>query len=124
MSFTRREVYPPDRPVLVVALEGWIDPGFAAQSALAALLEQLPTRTYAAFNGDDLIDHRARRPRAQVQSGVRGRVIFPAPRLRVGRDLAGHGFAFLVGPEPDYQWKLFAAEVTGLAVELKVPLVV
>lgn len=124
MSFTRREVYPPDHPVLVIALEGWIDPGFAAQNALDALLTQVQTRTFAVFNGDDLIDHRARRPRTRLRSGVRGRVLYSAPRLRVGVDLLGRGVALLVGPEPDYRWKAFADEVADLAVELGSPLVV
>jgi hypothetical protein len=124
VSFTRREVYPPEHPVLVIALEGWIDPGFAAQNALDVLLTQIPTRTFAVFNGDDLIDHRARRPRTRIRSGVRGRVLYSAPRLRVGVDLLGRGIALLVGPEPDYQWKSFADEVAGLAIELGSPLVV
>jgi PAC2 family len=124
VSFTRREVYPPEHPVLVIALEGWIDPGFAAQNALDALLTQISTRTFVVFNGDDLIDHRARRPRTRLRSGVRGRVLYSAPRLRVGVDLLGRGVALLVGPEPDYRWKSFAEEVAGLAIELGSPLVV
>jgi hypothetical protein len=124
VSFVRREVYPPDHPVLVVVLEGWIDPGFAAQNALGALLTQVSTRTFAVFNGDDLIDHRARRPRARIRSGVRGRVLYSTPRVRVGVDLLGKGVALLVGPEPDYRWRAFADEVADLAIELGSPMVV
>jgi hypothetical protein len=124
VSFSRREVYPPEHPLLIVAMEGWIDPGFAAQNALNALLEQLATRTAIVFDGDDLIDHRARRPRARIRSGVRGRVFYPSPRIRVGRDLVGHGLALLVGPEPDYRWQSFAKEVGDLAIELECPLVI
>jgi hypothetical protein len=108
----------------VVVLEGWIDPGFAAQNALDALLTQVSTRTFAVFNGDDLIDHRARRPRARIRSGVRGRVLYSTPRLRVGVDLLGKGVALLIGPEPDYRWRAFADEVADLAIELGSPMVV
>ena len=124
MSFTRRDVYPPERAVLIVALEGWIDPGFAAQNALSFLLEQLPTRTALVFDGDELIDHRARRPRTRVREGIRGRVFYPAPRIRVGRDLIGRGIALLLGPEPDYQWSSFSKEVAELAVEMESPIVI
>jgi hypothetical protein len=124
VSHERREVDLPEHPILVVALEGWIDPGFAAQNALAALLDLTTTRTAVVFDGDDLIDHRARRPRVRIQDGVRGRVFYLAPRLRVGRDLLGHGIAFLVGPEPDYRWQSFAGEVVDLALELGSTLVV
>ncbi|HWD24062.1 MAG TPA: PAC2 family protein, partial [Acidimicrobiales bacterium] len=48
----------------------------------------------------------------------------PCPRLRVGTDLAGSGVMFLTGPEPDYRWRPFAQEVTDIAVELGVRLVV
>lgn len=124
MSFERRAVEVPERPVLVVALEGWIDPGFAAEGALGALLEEVVTKTLVVFDGDELIDHRARRAHVAVHGGLRAEVVYPAPRLRVGTDRRGRGIAFLVGPEPDYKWRPFAAEVVGLANELGCWLVV
>ena len=110
--------------MLIVALEGWIDPGYAAATALQALLDQFDTQTFAVFDSDELIDQRARRPRVRVNDGVRGRIIWPAPRLRTGTDLTGSGVTFLVGPEPDYRWRPFAREVTDIALELGTRLVV
>ncbi len=124
MTHTRRDVDPPDHPVLVVALEGWIDPGYAAATAVQSLLDQFDTRTFAVFDPDDLIDQRARRPRVRIHDGVRNRIIWPTPRLRTGTDLDGTGVMFLIGPEPDYRWKPFAREVTDIAVELGTRLVV
>lgn len=124
MTHTRRDVEPPQSPVLIIALEGWVDPGYAAATALQALLDQFDTRTFAVFDPDELIDQRARRPRVRVHDGVRGRVIWPSPRLRVGTDLSGAGVLFLTGPEPDYRWRPFAREVTDIAVELGTRLVV
>jgi hypothetical protein len=110
--------------VLIVALEGWVDPGYAAATALQALLDQFDTETFAVFDSDELIDQRARRPRVRVHDGVRGRIIWPSPRLRTGTDLSGSGVMFLTGPEPDYRWRPFAREVTDIAVELGARLVV
>lgn len=124
MSFTRREVALPEEPVMIVALEGWIDPGFAAATALSCLLEQFETDTYIVFETDELIDLRARRPRVISRDGVLGRVYWPGPRLRIGIDAKGKGMAFLIGPEPDFRWKAFANEVTELAVELGCKLIV
>jgi hypothetical protein len=121
---TRRDVEPSENPVLIVALEGWIDPGYAAATALQSLLDQFDTRTFAVFDADDFIDQRARRPRVRIHDGVRGRIIWPSPRLRTGTDLAGSGVMFLTGPEPDYRWRPFAREVTDIAVELGTRLVV
>lgn len=110
--------------MLVVGLEGWIDPGFAAATALASLQEQYNVRTFAAFDSDEYIDLRARRPQVRIRDGVRGRVFWPGPRLRVGTDSRGVGVALLVGPEPDLRWRAFATEVTELAVEMGAPLIV
>lgn len=124
MSYTRRDVALPEVPVLVVGLEGWIDPGYAAATAIAALLDQTETHTLAVFDADEYIDLRARRPRVRVRDGVRGRIFWPGPRLRVGRDRKGSGIAFLVGPEPDLRWRPFAAEVRDLVLELGCPIVI
>jgi hypothetical protein len=124
MSFTRREAIAADQPILIVALEGWIDPGFTAATALTCLLDQFDTRTFVVFDTDDLIDLRARRPRVISRDGLRSRVYWPGPRLRVGTDEEGMGMAFLVGPEPDFRWKGFAAEVVELAMEMGCKLIV
>jgi len=115
---------PPERPVLVIAMEGWIDAGFAAATAMSTLLGAMSTELFATFSADELIDHRARRPRLRIDDGVRGAITFAEPQLLVGTDRLGSGVVFLVGPEPDYRWRSFSAEVAGLALELGVRLVV
>ena len=120
----RHHVDSPERPVLVLALDGWIDAGFAAATALAAILTDSSTEPYATFNGDDLIDQRARRPRLRLEDGVRSEVSWPEPVMLVGRDRIGTGMALLIGPEPDYRWRPFTTEVVGMARELNVRMVV
>ncbi|MCU1495578.1 MAG: hypothetical protein JWO62_3342 [Acidimicrobiaceae bacterium] len=110
--------------MLVVALDGWIDAGFAAATATSALLEQIETEPYATFSAEDLVDQRARRPRMRIDDGVRGEITWPEPQLLVGADRLGSGVALLVGPEPDYRWRTFSSAVTELALELDVRLVV
>lgn len=117
-------VVPPERPVLVIALEGWIDAGFAAATASNALTSTLSTELYASFDPDELLDQRARRPRMTVDHGVVTSVVWPAPTVRVGADRHGSGIALLVGPEPDYHWHGFIADVIGLAGAMGCRLVV
>ncbi|HUY31009.1 MAG TPA: PAC2 family protein [Acidimicrobiales bacterium] len=121
---TRHGVDPPAHPVLVVALEGWIDAGFAAATAAATVLEQVTTERYATFDADELVDLRSRRPRMRIDDGVRADVTWSEPQLLVGVDRLGAGIALLVGPEPDYRWRAFSAEVTALAREIGCRLVV
>jgi hypothetical protein len=125
MSLVERHgVVPPERPVLVVALDGWIDAGFAAATAMGTLLEQIDMERYATFDADELVDHRSRRPRIRIDDGIRADITWSEPQLMVGVDRLGLGVAALVGPEPDYHWKAFVSAVTDLAMDLDVRLVV
>ncbi len=49
-----------DGPVLLLALDGWIDAAGAAAEARQRLLEGDPGRRIARFDTDRLLDHRAR----------------------------------------------------------------
>jgi predicted ATP-grasp superfamily ATP-dependent carboligase len=117
-------VVPPERPVLVVALEGWIDAGFAGATASGALLSTIDTELYVSFDPDDLLDQRARRPRMTIEHGVVTGVAWPGPTIRVGADRNGAGVALLVGPEPDYHWHGFIADVVAVAKAMGSRLVV
>lgn len=113
-----------ERPVLVVALEGWVDAGLGAVTALASLLSERPTETVVAFNGDLFLDQRARRPVARIVNGVTTELTWPRAEIRAGRDRAGSDVLYLVGPEPDFHWKLFVDSVVAIAVRWGVRLVV
>src|SRR5437763_1259812 len=81
-----------DRPVLVVAMEGWIDAGAAASTALNALLGDRKPTVVATFDDDRLLDHRARRPVMHLENGMNTGLTWPEARLltmpatSVGRD--------------------------------------
>ena len=115
---------PPEHPVLIVVLDGWVDAGFGAATAVAAILSEMKTETFATFDADDLIDQRARRPRLRIDDGVRAGISWPEVQMLVGRDRMGSGVALLIGPEPDYRWRQFTGEVVKVAVDLDVRLVV
>ncbi len=112
------------RPVLVVALEGWIDAGLGAATAVTALLEGRRTDVLATFDGDLFIDQRARRPIARIVDGVTTELTWPRIELRYGSDDAGADFLVLSGPEPDYHWGQFVDAVVQLVVAHGVRLVV
>jgi hypothetical protein len=105
----------PARPVLVVALDGWVDAGMAGSTAMTGLLESIDTRTYAVFDSEELIDQRARRPRLLVANGMNEGVTWPEANIKVGVDRLGSGVAILSGPEPDFRWRSFASAVAEVA---------
>jgi hypothetical protein len=122
--YTRLADLPGGEPVLVMCLEGWIDAGLGAGSAMAAVLAGRTTETVARWDADELIDHRARRPTLHLVDGVATGLTWPEIELRSGVDDAGRAMLFLVGPEPDMRWHAFSASVVEVARLAGVRLVV
>lgn len=124
-SYTLHEA-PPElhEPVLVVAMDGWIDASGAAAAAMIAVRDTCDTRVVATFDSDMFVDYRARRPTMELRDGVSTRLVWPVIELRAGRDAAGHDLLTLSGPEPDSQWQRFADDVTTLARQLGVRMMV
>jgi PAC2 family len=125
MSLYELPASPPlDRPVLVVGMEGWIDAGLGAATAMATLLGAVTTEPVATFDVDTLLDHRARRPIVRIVDGVNTGLRWPEIQLRGGHDADGHDLLLLLGPEPDHQWRAFTAAVGELAMSFGVGLVI
>ena len=113
-----------DHPVLVIALEGWVDAGLGATTAIAALLGMGDTEALITFNGEHFLDQRARRPVARIVDGVTTELTWPRTMVRHGTDGAGRDVLYLVGPEPDFHWGAFTDAVVGLARSWRVRMVV
>jgi predicted ATP-grasp superfamily ATP-dependent carboligase len=106
-----------DDPVLVLALDGWIDAGLAAAGTAELLTERLDTVTVARFSTDELLDYRARRPIAHLDNGVLRGMTWPEIELRAAADEAGNEMLVLVGAEPDRLWHAFTDDVVTLALD-------
>ena len=109
---TLAEIPALDAPVLVAALEGWVDAGSAGSLAVRQLADD--GRVIATFDPDAIFDYRARRPRMVFTGDRFESADLPELVLHELRDAAGRRFLLLVGPEPDVQWQRFAAAVTQL----------
>ena len=111
-------------PVLVVALDGFLDAGNAGQLAVDHLLGTDPGRVVASFEIDAFFDYRARRPPLRfVEDHYEG---YTPPRLvtRLQRDVRGAPFLLLHGPEPDTHWEAFARSVREVVEHFGVRLTV
>jgi proteasome assembly chaperone (PAC2) family protein len=111
-------------PVMVVALEGWIDAGSGASGAIAELVRQLAPTPLATFDPDLFIDFRARRPTMHIRDGVNVGLTWPEITMSYAQDGHGTDVVLLTGQEPDAQWYKFCALVRDLALRLGVRLVV
>ena len=105
-------------PVLVVALEGWIDAGFAAGRAAEALFAQSEPVHVATFDADALLDFRARRPIMHLVDGVNTGLTWSSTDLHAIRSPNGTDVLVLAGAEPDHAWHAFSSAVRDLAIDL------
>ena len=124
MSLYELASVPPelDAPVLVVAMEGWIDAGVAGATAASHLLATVPTEALVRFDADALVDYRARRPTLRVEDGLNAGLTWSEPELRVGQDRIGNWVLVLTGAEPDMRWHAFTDAVVELSRRLGVRL--
>lgn len=113
-----------ESPVVVLALDGWVDAGLGAQTARASLLQTLDTVTVATFDADELLDHRARRPVLHLVEGLLTGLTWPSIELRAATDVDGNDLLLLVGAEPDHRWQAFTRDVVDLSMQFGARVVV
>lgn len=106
-----------DEPVLLVALEGWIDAGAAAARAVEAIIGQVETTLVATFDADALLDFRARRPTMHLIDGVNTGLTWSTTELHALSAPNGTDVLLLVGVEPDHAWNAFCDAVVGLSLD-------
>ncbi len=111
-------------PVMIVALDGYIDAGSGVRLAVTQLLDSLEHSVLATFDVDQLIDYRARRPILTYQANAF--TDYQAPELVIHQlsDSDGTPFLLLSGPEPDSQWERFVAAVGQVVDRFQVRLTV
>ncbi|WP_066582119.1 PAC2 family protein [Cellulomonas timonensis] len=111
-------------PVLVHALQGFVDAGAAGRKAAEHLTESLTTTRLATFDVDQLIDYRSRRPTMTFDSSAWTEYDAPSLAVDLVRDAEGAPFLLLHGSEPDVQWERFIAAVRQIVERFAVPLTV
>jgi hypothetical protein len=98
-------------PVLVAALDGWVDAGSAATLAAARLA--FASTTVARFDSDRIYDYRSRRPTLEIVDGRLADLSWPELTLRQAR-IDGRDVLILTGSEPDDRWRELGAAVLEL----------
>ena len=113
----RRGLHELVAPIVVVALDGWVDAGSAATNAAATLAQG--GKVVATFDSDSIFDYRARRPTLQIVHGRPRSLDWPELVLRASK-VGERDLLVLTGAEPDYRWHELASDVVGLAQRLGV----
>jgi hypothetical protein len=112
------------RPVLVQALDGFIDAGAAKRIAREHLLSTYESQVVATFDVDQLLDYRARRPAMLFVEDHWESYDDPRLAMHLLHDAVGTPFLLLAGPEPDVQWERFTEAVRMVVDRLGVRLTI
>jgi predicted ATP-grasp superfamily ATP-dependent carboligase len=112
------------RPVLVQALDGFVDAGSGRRLAREHLLNALDSEPLVTFDVDQLVVYRSQRPEMTFTRDHWDGYAAPELAVHLVRDLNDVPFLVLHGPEPDVQWERFIAAIAILVAELDVRLVI
>ena len=104
-------------PVVVAALDGWVDAGGAATAAAGQVAAD--GMRVATFDDDRLYDYRARRPTLDIVDGRPATLEWPELTLRRTK-IGDQDVLVLTGPEPDFLWRELSASAVELARRLGV----
>lgn len=118
-------------PVLVLALSGWVDAGFAGAGTAEYLVDHGDAmQVFGRADLSEVMDLQRMRPKVQFVDGQAGdsterwdrEIVWPMITLAAGK--AGHDLVVVQGPEPAHCWQQLAAELVELIQRLKVGLMV
>lgn len=115
---------PLQSPVLIQALDGFVDAGQVRQLVRDHLLADASPLVVARFDVDQLLDYRARRPLLTFVEDTWTAYDEPSLDVVALKDMKGTPFLMLAGPEPDFQWDRFCEAVRLLIERLGVRLTV
>ena len=110
--------------VLLVSLGGFVDAGQTQRVLTDHVLATLPHTVVAAFDVDQLLDYRGRRPMMMFDRDRWSSYADPALLLHRVTDADGQPFLVLSGQEPDYQWERVVEAICQLIRALGVTLTV
>jgi hypothetical protein len=113
-----------EEPVLVVALDGFVDAGNATRLGVEAMRGEQEGRPVARFDVDQLLDYRSRRPPLRFDTDHWASYAAPELDVVALADTGATDYLLLAGPEPDTQWERFAAAVEQLVRRLGIRLVI
>jgi hypothetical protein len=108
--------------VLIHALDGFLGAGSAARIAAQYMRSGYGEVQYE-FDIDSMFDYRARRPSITFHQDHYSNFEFPELQIALEYDAESRPFYLLSGPEPDFQWEVFASEVREFIEEYKIDLV-
>jgi len=109
-------------PVLIAAFTGWNDAGDAASGAVRHLIEAWRAEPVAALDPEEFYDFGTTRPLVRLAEGVTREIVWP-PNDLWAASTPGADVLLLLGTEPQLKWRTFCRQITAIAAQQEVTLV-
>ncbi len=109
-------------PTLIAAFTGWNDAGDAASTAVRTLIENWDARPLVTIDPEEFTDFATTRPHVRLTDGVTREIVWPTVSAWHA-STAGGDVIFVLGPEPSMRWRTFCEQITGMAAEMGVGMV-
>jgi proteasome assembly chaperone (PAC2) family protein len=110
---------------MLAAFEGWNDAADAASTAARYLDKRWEARPFASLDPEDFYDFSESRPQVRLSEGLTREIVWPANDLSAAALPGGQrDVLVLVGTEPQLRWRTFCAQLTGVASDLGVEMVI
>ena len=103
------------RPLMVVAFEGWFDAGECATGAVSWLRDHHEARKIAHIDPEEFFDFQENRPHVEIAHDGERRIKWPSLDCHVIEQDAQHDLVLLAGVEPRMRWRTFCDSVIELA---------
>jgi proteasome assembly chaperone (PAC2) family protein len=109
----------------VAAFRGWNDGAQGASLAASFLAQSWNAARFADIDPEEFYDFQAVRPHVRLEEGITRTIDWPENAFYSGAvPGTDRDAVILLGVEPNTRWRTFAEEISGLARDLKVELVV
>ncbi len=106
--------------ILIAAFKGWNDAGNASSWALRHLFEDLQVKPFAHIQAEHFYDFSATRPLVHLDEHGR-QLDWPTTTFSASSD---QNVLLVEGIEPQLQWRTFVEQITAVATNLEVSMVV
>jgi proteasome assembly chaperone (PAC2) family protein len=110
------------QPFLLAAFTGWNDAGDAASAAVRHLIEVWRAERVATIDPEEFYDFASTRPQVRLVDGLTREIVWPTNELWAA-STPGGDVLLLVGAEPQLRWRTFCRQITDIAADQHVSLV-
>ncbi len=113
-----------DRPIMILAFEGWNDAGDAASSAARHIRDRFGGEVFASIDPEEFYDFTATRPNIKLDGSAR-QIEWPENSFAAVTEAdAGKDLIVMIGHEPQLKWRTYTDQIVAMIEELDVEMVI